>query len=164
MYSDLLFWLTKKHFPLQNIIGAFFGGSLYTYIICRNSDRGKLLVPGKYEWLMPGNYLQIWLGNKLQRIAVFLLGFLLLLFDWQYTKATDDLSMEPCSSCSHINIHCSEKYWEQNRNPLLPRAKGVIRKRGMGVIIEIWEAYLESLTCSLFTPEDLERHDTDIDK
>lgn len=154
MYSDFLFWLAKKHFPLWNIIGAFFGGSLYTYIICRNSDRGNILAPGKYQWLMPGNSLQICPGNKLQRIAVFLLGFPLLLFDWQNTKATGDLSMEPCSSCSHINSHCSGKYGEQNLNPFLPRAKVVLRKRDMGVIIEVWEGYLESPTCSLFTPED----------
>lgn len=115
---------------------------------------GNILAPGKYQWLMPGNSLQIWLGNKLQTIVVFLLGFPLLLFDWQNTKATGYLSMEPCSSCSHINIHCSGKYGEQNLNLFLPRAKVALRKRDMGVIIEVWEGYLESLTCSLFTPED----------
>lgn len=77
---------------------------------------------------MLGNYFQIRLDNKLQKIAVFLLGFPLLLLDWQHNKATEDLSMEPSSSGNHINAHCSEKYGEQNLNPLLPGAKLVLRK------------------------------------
>jgi len=62
--------------------------------------------------------------------------------------------MEPCSSCIQINSHCSEKYWEQNLNPLLSRAKAVIRKRDIGVLMDIWEECLESPACRLFTPAD----------